>query len=348
MTTRRHPLPLLLIAFALVAGCGGPTKPVDVGVVKFGTDVQFGAEKVTVLPPVPPGAQTLAPPAIGVPIVTGPPILGGPTPTPAKEDCPPPDPFAISLDAPTTTIAKPPREATYVFRNEGTYAASGAVPVSVPYPTTSTRQVRNVVVGVAGFTFDVVNTLGTVRATTSYSYVPPTQPLVSGSTPSSGLYVTRVQQISGQKLVSDFTADGAGLLLLQVPAIAGTRWFTAATDLASGAVISMGVEVGKTTRVNACGRAITVPVIHVDGTIGLKESVISNPVDVTVPVPSPSGASSIDLVDGSSTTFTGDYGIATQYGGIAVMDSIEQQGTADGAGILSKNTATINSVPASP
>jgi len=353
MRRRSQRLVWALVLGVTLTACSGPTRKVDVGVVQFGTDVIFGAPKPDVLPPVPPGALTVAPPSLGVPIITGHVLTPGvqpttPVPTAPPLPCPKAGPFAVSLDAPTTTIAKPPVAATYHYRNVGSYQASGATPITVAYPTASTRQVKNVApTTTGGFTFDVVNTLGTVTATSSYTYLPSSNTSsLPAATPTSGLYLTRIQQVSGNKVISDFTADGPGLLLLQTPAVAGTSWYTTATDAATGAVMSMGVRIGTNKRVDACGQVITAPVVHVDGEVHLSEGAVGQQVDVPVPVPSQSGGTSVSAVDNSSTTFTGDYVIATQYGGLSVMDTVQQQGTSDGAGVASTNASTINSVPA--
>jgi hypothetical protein len=339
-----------VLCAALTTGCSGPGNPLEVGVVEFGTDVLFGAEAAIAVPPISPGGMPVAPPRISAPLLTGPPPEEVPVLSAAPVvSCPSADPFAVARDAPTPTLEKPPRPATYAYRNEGTYDSAGATPVHLAYPTVSTRTVQAVApADNGGFTFEVVNRLGGIVAVTGYQYVPPADALISGSTPTSGLYITRMKQTNGKDVVSDFTATGRGLLMLQVPVVPGTAWTSTATDAATGASVRAAVTVGKTMTVNACGNVIQAPTVHMDGTVRLSQNVLGNDVDVAQPVATPSGGTRSDPVNGTETTFVADYAIATQYGGISVQDTVQESGTQGGVGVVSRNTSIISVVPAAP
>jgi hypothetical protein len=334
------------LLFISTTACAGPHPQLNVGLSRFATNIVTGTADVQAAPPVPPGAMTVAPPAIGAPLIQPSYPSAPPATAPALPACPAASPFAVALLAPTATIANPPKPATYVYRNNGTYKTSGAVPMDVPYPPTSKRVVQNVsATTTGGFTFQVVNTMGSLVATTTYQYVPPSAGAVNASTPTAGLYVTGIKQTNGKTTISDFTATGAGLLLLQVPAVAGQQWTTTATDATTGATITEGVTEGTAKTVNACGQVINALTVHVDGNIGFQENAENQHVTVPNPGPTPSGASNSEPLDNTSTTFVADYVLATQYGGLSVMDTVDETGTEAGVGVNSHNKSTINSVP---
>ena len=332
---------------AMTTGCAGPHPSLSVNVTKFATNIVTGTDEVQAAPPVPPGALTVAPPAIGAPLIT-PSVTSLPPSAPPLPACPPASPFAVALVAPTSTIANPPKPATYTYRNKGTYKTSGATPTEVPYPTASKRVVQNVAgTATGGFTFEVVNTMGRLVATTTYQYVPPSAGAVNASTPTAGLYVTGIKQTNGKTTVSNFTATGPGLLLLQVPAVPGNQWTTTSSDATTGATITEAVTEGVAKTVDACGQVINALSVHVDGNIGFQENAENQHVTVPNPGPTPSGGSNSEPLDNTSTTFVADYVLATQYGGLSVMDTVDESGTEAGVGVNSHNTSTINTVPKS-
>jgi hypothetical protein len=313
------------------------------------TNVQFGKPSVVVAPPIPPGGLTLAPPGIGNPIVapTSAPVPSAP-PGATIGGCPGASPFAVAKYSATSLISKPPLPGKYVFRNVGTYTATGATPLSLPYPTTATERVKDIKKGKNGeFSFEIVNHLGAIVATTGYAYRPPstlTEGLTSTS-PLAGLFITKVLQKNGKTVIDNFKPLGLGLQLLAVPAAPSTTFLATAVDPTSGATMIANVTEGQPVEVNACGKLVAAYPVKVDGDIQVGETVLGTHVSLPLPGPKLPGAINEELGDKTLTTFTATYDIAPQYGGIPVMSKVSETGLEAGSGVNSKMTSTINSLP---
>ena len=321
----------LVLGAVLTAGCGGPDRPLSVGVKEVPSNVVLGAQSspsaappatsppattglpVVALPP-PPSVVTLPPPPFTVPDPARPaaPRLPAPPPEPT---CPAADPLqAPALEAPATITARP-AAAQYVFRNAGSFEQSGADARKGTFPATSLRTVSGALEGEDGFVFDVTETLGDITTTTSYRVVE-RQPLGSPFPP--GLYVVRVTSrgADGQTAVFEPTPS---LQLASFPLVRGARVESRGVDPRTATAMSFVSTVTGKVRVDACGE----------------------PLDSFV----------LDLTEGRLVSPTQDldfaatYSVGTQFGGLVLKETVAFTGEVDGAGVTRTNTSTIAQVP---
>jgi hypothetical protein len=184
------------------------------------------------------------------------------------------------------------------------------------------------------FAYDVTASLGDTTTTTTYAFRPPGEEATTpaGPTPNAGLFITKVVTTVGTNPAVTFNPNPPGLLLMEAPAVPGNTWHTAATDPVSQITMAFTGTEGAKARVDACGSAIDAVSVHVDGSLG------------------PAGASGVNVAPTgeSAETFEADYAIATQYGGLAVSDSVTISGVDGGVSSGRAIDSRINSVPAPP
>jgi len=330
---------------AMLAACAGPHAPLSVGVRDVNSNVLLGgAAPVFAAPPLPPVALTLpssvlpaAPPPIpAASTPTAASTSAAPEPPPRPPACPPLVTGATATVPATATIGLPPIAATYRYRDTGSYQTSGSAPQKGSYPVASTRQITAVSkVNTGSFTFDVIDTLGQVATTTSYHYSPPTaaSTTAAGSTPTAGLYITRVVTQQGKSASSTFTPAAPGLLVLEVPFVPGTSWNATGVDQSTGVAEEYTATESTSQPVDACGTALDSVTVKLDGSVG--------------PV-SGQGIYALDPLSDTTEDFTASYQFATQYGGLSVADSVSVTGTDNGVGVSRTLTSTIDSTPAEP
>ena len=304
-----------VIALALMATACGPSAPLDVGVKEIDTNVLIGPPQPTG-PIRPPGGSG---PVFGFPGIIEPPVIIGPPEPPEPEPCPAADPLSpIDLAAPSS-IDEPPVEASYVFRNAGTYErgdASGAL------AATSIRQIDNVVQneGASDFTFDVVipGPLG-ARTTTTY-HVYPDAP---NAAEQPGIYIDSI--VTEQPGADDLSFSPIpSLELFRFPAVAGTSWSSRGVDPFQHTAMSFDARILRKEIVDACGTKL-------EGWL----------VDLT-------NGSLSDAVSGTEITFAESFIVATQYGGIILQNQIDWRGTDRGTPTRITNTARITTEPKVP
>jgi hypothetical protein len=334
---RRSALTTALLPVLFLAACAGPHTPLSVGMKDYTTGVILGAhKKLLAVPPLPPVALVEPTPGFSAPLA-GP---GTPSTLPvatAPPTCPSADPFAVPERSTTNVIAAPPAPATYHFRNTGSFEVTGANAHKGTYPVDETRTVQHVAKGTTpgSFTFEVAATLGNSVTTTTYTYLPPTSlssqaDQALGSPPAQGLFISKVVT-EAEGATDVFAPAGPGLLLLQVPAAPGQNWESSATDPTTGRNITVTGGQQKNTRVDACGRVIDSYTVHLDGYVSQGSSAAHATKDRPF-----------------ETTFSADYAIATQYGGIAVRDRVKADGVDDAGSYSRVNDASISVVPADP
>jgi hypothetical protein len=300
----------------LVAGaaCSGPRRPLELGVQEVGSDIVLGSRPATtVVPaPVPPVTLVAALPALAPSF--GPSTTTTTVPAPA---CPAADPFAAPRLVAPTTVTQPPVAATYQYRNDGSFSVRGPDGREGHFPATSSRIVGPPHTDATGaFTFTVhVEVLGT-STDTVYHVLP-----LASATQAAGLYVQSVTSTPAGGMASVF-APVPEMELLPFPAVPGTTFSVTAVDPRAAVTMRYSGAVAQKSRVDACG----IPVDAV--TVNLTDGSVLSP--------------------NSNETFTATYAIATQYGGLAVADTVKVAGTEGSDTVSRENRATINEVPKEP
>lgn len=329
---RPHALPLLIAAAALTAGCGGPDRPLKVGFKEVPSNVVLGAQS-SPTPEAPAG-----PPSGGVTVVHLPPppsVVALPPPPfqvperdrPAASPLPPPPPVcgvADPLEPPAreapTTIAGPPADAAYLFRNDGTFEVSGADARRGRFPEVSLRTVETTFASDDGqvFDFTVTETLGETTTTTGYRVLKETAliPAVEGGV-EPGLYITSVETTHTSGRSSDFSPT-PHLQVAALPLVRGGTVEARGVDPQTATTMSFTSTVTGKARVDACGTPLD------SWTIELAGEVLGPSEDV----------------DFESTYFLG-----TQFGGILLRDTVAFAGQVDGVGVSRSITSTISRPP---
>lgn len=325
--TRR--LPLLLVGLVLVAGCGTPDRPLDLGFKEVPSDVVLGAQTspkpapvtsvrpVTAVPlPPPPSVVTLPPPPFDVPAPTA--VAPSPPPPLASApSCPAGDPLAApKLEAPAT-VAKPPVQAAYLFDNIGTFRVSGADTRSGTFPVRTVRLFNRITRASPGsFSYDVSERIGDTTTTTTFSVV--TDARLPGQ--ENGVYTTRMTYRRADGTTATFSPTPA-LKLAALPLIRGARTDQKAVDPQTQTAMSFTSTVEGKARVLACGEPLDSWTVH------LTQGRLISPTQ--------------DL------EFDATYQLGTQFGGIVIRDSVAFTGTDGAAGVQRSNRASIAAVPKS-
>ena len=337
---RTAPARYLALALILLAACGGPEEPLEVGLKEFGTRVVLGepdSDLVTV--PLPPDA-IVVPSAglVGLPI--RPSEVGSPLPPVATPvvDCPKAPLGAAPADDARTEVVAPPALAEYEFRNDGEYSTTGATTLSGRFPKVSTRRVHDVQKNESGsFEFGVTSTVGDSVTTTSYLVIPRG---ASGA----GLHISGVRHEAGDR-ISDFQPQPP-LLLLPFPAVPGARWQASAVDPVNHTAMAYSGVVRPNSRVDACGTMLDAIEVVIDGSVA--ECAVQTPVPgPTTTLPGPAcSASAVQSSGTGSQQFQATYAIGTQFGGLILADTVDATVVEPGSTTNQRNTAVISSRPA--
>ena len=322
-------LSLLVATAALLAGCGGPDRTLDVDFKEVPSNVVLGAQSsptplapvvgpttapvpLVALPP-PPSVVTLPPPPFAVPQPGQ--TFRPPPPPPAEVPCPVVDPLkAPAVEAPSTVSTRPVA-AAYLFRNTGTFEVSGADARRGTFPKVSLRTVSGALEGQNGFLFEVAETLGDITTTTVYDVVL-RQPIGSPFAP--GVYIVRVTSrgADGQQSVFEPVPE---LPLAAFPLTRGQKVDARGVDPRTGTAMSFTSTVTGKARVDACGEPLD------SWTLDLTNGRLVSPTQ--------------DL------EFTATYSVGTQFGGLILQDTVAFAGTDGDAGISRTKTSRIAQVP---
>ena len=324
---RSTSLPVLVLALALTAGCGGPDRPLEVSFKEVPSNVLLG-DQTSPEPEAPP-----APPSTdGLPIVVLPPPNVVPLP-PAPFEIPPPGrpfrPPPPPPPAPVCRTANPlqgpaveappsielrPTAAQYLFRNDGSFKVSGADAQEGTFPKTSLRTVSGPLEHPTGFYFNVVEVLGATTTKTDYDVVT-SQPLGSPFEP--GIYIVRVTtQENGQETVFEPKPE---LPLANFPLTRGDTVEARGVDPATSTAMSFTSTVAGKARVDACGEPLD------SWTLDVKDGRVLSP--------------------DTDVEFNATYQLGTQYGGVILRETVVYAGEVRGAGVNRTNTSTISQVP---
>lgn len=322
--------PLLLLAVALTAACGGPERPLQVGFKEVPSNVVLGAQSsatpvpagspgpVTIVHLPPPSVVALPPPPFEVPD----PSSGRPAPAPPAEPvCRVADPReAPALEAPSR-IERPPVDGAYLFRNDGRFETSGADAQSGEFAEASLRTVKRVFESEDGrvFDFSVAETLGATTTTTTYRVLKETAVLpATEGTVEPGLYITQVESTDSTGQSSTFSPT-PHLRLAALPLVRGAVIESRGVDPRTAMTMSFTSTVAGKARVDACGTPLD------SWTLDLTDGRVLSPEE--------------DL------EFSSTYAIGTQYGGLVLRETVAFAGTVAGAGVSRTNTSTISQVP---
>jgi hypothetical protein len=312
-----------LATVLLAAACGGPQRPVDIGFKEVPSDVILGAHATPTPAPAPTAVRPTGPPPVSVVALPPPTFEVGPeppppSPPPAEPVCGTADPLQPPAREAPPSIGAPPAKATYLFRDVGSYAVSGADARKGTFPATLVRTVGNVVRSSGtNFTFDVSELLGDVTTTTTYDVVGSS--LLPAAIPP-GLYLKQVKSVRGT--ASSTFAPSPELTLATFPFVRGASVSSSGVDPQTATSMQFTSTVTGKARVDACG----------------------TPLDTWV----------LDLTQGKlmsptqNLDFTSTYDVGTQYGGLVLRERTAFAGTDSGAGISRTNTATITTTPKLP
>jgi hypothetical protein len=319
--TRR--LPLLLVALALTAGCGGPDRTLDLGFKEVPSDVVMGAQTsptptagpVAVPLPPPPSVVTLPPPPYSVPVSVG--TASPPPPLSSPTACPAPDLLAApTIEAPNS-IAKPPVRAAYLFDNRGTFSVTGPDARTGSFPPRTVRLFSNIKRGSAGsFQYDVSERIGDTTTTTTYGVV--TDSVVPEQ---NGLFLAKMTYLRSDGVTAQF-APTPPLRLAALPLVRGATSDQSAVDPQTQTAMSFTSTVEGKARVYACGVPLDTWTIHLT-----KGRLLGPDQDLT---------------------FDATYQLATQFGGIIIQDVIAFTGSDAGNGVRRANRATVAQTPRAP
>lgn len=326
----RSPLRLgaVVLAAVLTAGCGGPEKPVDLGFKEVPSDVVLGTQSSQPPPPRPPAAggnPRLVPLPPSIVALPPPPFDPVRRPTPAPPEapkCATADPLrAPAVEAPSS-VAAPPKDAQYLYRNKGTFEVSGAQARRGAFPDSSLRTVKVQSVSDDGRTFDfsVAETLGDITTSTTYRVVKPVPGAVPapGAATDAGLFILRIEssRANGEKAVFSPAPE---LRLAAFPLIRGAQVQSRGVDPTSATTMSFTSTVTGKARVDACGEPLD------SFTLELTEGSVLSP--------------------DQDLDFAATYALGTQYGGLILRDTVAFTGTDGDAGVSRSNTATITRAP---
>jgi hypothetical protein len=311
----------------LLAACGGPKEPLEVGVREFPTEVLFGGTESRIVPP-PSGLD----PVPGFPVLVQPPSRSTSSSAavpvaPILASCPKAHPFDAPRYVAGTRSRAAPIAASYPFRSEGTFERTQAGRKTTGTFPETIRIVRNVAKTANDFTYSIEENLGDRKVTTDYRVVPDS-PLADQR----GVFITRV--VSGNA-----SFDPANdIRLLPFPVEVGGEWDAIGTDPLSQTTMNFHAKVGleipdggdadeapdllPKARVDACGTVL-------DGWyVQIKNGEVFGP--------------STDL------TFNWVIVMGTQFGGFPLLEDIQETGTDRGVQSTGHRIATISKEPLFP
>jgi len=326
------------LAMVLLASCGGPRTPLDVGAKEFPANILLGKRALEIAPPpLPPRSN---PDLAFFPGFLQPPIPRSqpgqiPVTGPAPE-CPPADPNGPSDLAAFNRAPKPPVPATYVYRNSGSYEIEGKE--RGPYPPASIRTVKNVKSVPLGapddYEYDLEITEAGRVTTSTYRVLNDT------TNPRRGVYLVQVVA-PGPRGTDSFSPEPPILLMPFPPPEFGTNLEDETSTTTQGQYRTSGTDSRtQTTMVLEARISPESPKLRADA---CGEWVDGWDIEVTFGRIVSNGVGGVKDI-----SFTGHFSLATQYGALVVRDQIVMSGLDGLDNITSTKTSTINSVPLEP
>lgn len=325
----------LAVCMVLLASCGGPRTPLDVGAKEFPANILLGKRAADIaLPPPPARSNTdlsFFPGFLQPPIPRAQP--GEVPPVDAVSDCPVADPNGPSDLAAFNRAPKPPVPATYVYRNSGGFEIAGGE--KGPYPPSSTRTVKNVrMLGAEEYEYDLEIFEGGRTTTTTYRVIS------TPSNPRRGIYLVQVVA-PGSRGTDHFRPDPPILLMPFPPPEFGTNLEDETSQSTQGQYRTSGTDpLTQTTMVLEARISPESPKLRADA---CGEWVDGWDIEVTFGRIVSNGIQGVKDI-----SFTGHFSLATQYGGLVVRDQIVMSGRDGVDEITSAKISTINSVPLAP
>lgn len=311
---------LVLLAILLLSGCG-PTLQLEVVLRQVAIDVLYGAQHHAA--PAAAAQQAAAPVYVPPPLIipSPPSVTAEPTPTPSPTPtvCATLNPFAVVEDPATATISGPAVSGSYYMRQKGTYSLASTNGI---FPEVLQRQVSSAPPGsdpiLGTYTqFSVSDHSGGSTYATSYLLAP-------NHTITPGMYISGMLWDDAVRGKLTFQPSQP-LLFMQTPVSVGSSWQSASTDTIDQVSVSLQGSVVKRDTVNACGVALDSFQVHIAGNI---------------------------VAPTQQFTWTGDYDVATQFGGLIISEHVTFSGPdrtqAVGDSYASDDTLVIDAKPAKP
>jgi hypothetical protein len=320
----------VLTVTALLAGCGTAPRP-SVGMKEYSGDVVYGDNA---LPP-PPTSPPAAEPVPGFPGFIVPPVprqlppgLQAVTPEPSTTTtrtrgtapplaCAEDDPLAVPHEEALITVPGPPRSATLPYRQTGTKTAGGRTTAVLSQAAHAIDGQTTLAAGT--FRFNVSVTEAAMSTVTTYQ--------VDQRGAQDGIGIVQIR--TKDQVATDAFTPAAPITILPLPPVLGRTFTgTGADPIHQTGMTVYGKVIGK-TRVNACGVPIEAWKVAVgtDPQTGQPSRIVS-----------PTG----------TTTITGTYAVATQFGGLVVADDLTLEGSDAGGAVKIAQQSTTNKVPQTP
>lgn len=282
---RRARLPVLVALSLLVAACGPPDPPLDVGVRDYQTDVALSDEASS---------------ASEDPLAAALSLLGLPPPPYADEDAATPSPCEEpAADAPSDSVPgavdAPPAPAAYAsnHQRDGTGDATGVTEAA------GEHTVKRVEATPDGFAFQVVAEHRGSTARSRYEVR------------DDGLYLTNVESHASDDSRASFDPV-PDLKVLALPAEVDESWQARGADPHTGREVSFTGEVVGAVHVDVCGAAV--PAWDVRLTEG---TIRGQPADGEAQAGDDGGAG-----DAATVRFEASLAVAAQHGGLPVRSGI--------------------------
>ena len=323
----RRSLWLIAVLVLLATACGGPRRPVPVGVKDVATDVLLGGLQDEVAPrPIPLAPNPALPPTRSLrpqPAAPAP----GPVPTPSPL-CPKADPLSASPYEARNRVGNAPVAASYTYRSTGSISVDE---LTFPMPPIVERTIGEVSADEVPFTFELTENLLGTETTNVYSVT------------EDGIFITHQITEDGEL---EWTPP---LTILPFPAQSGATWTVVSTALDGLVVMEYMGRIGRLTedgdddadtdpdlvdsrvRVDACGTFIDAWNVQ-----------LGAPDD-------PEGDPQGRLVTPDGTLiFYDTYAIPSAFGGFPLADTRVAEGVSSGRQIELDRNSIINTVPLEP
>ncbi|MHB8513323.1 MAG: hypothetical protein ACYDCC_14255 [Actinomycetota bacterium] len=304
---------LCCVLLFCLSACGGPERPLDIGMKEIGTDVLIGPNAGSQSPsPAPASSRSIAFPSFVEPPL---PTFTEPSPQPTIVACPTTGPITTITHELTSTATKPPAASSYTFHNSGSFSLGAK---TYPYPSESDRIITNIRPSTTSddYQFDVAIAQPDGSTTTTTYHVYPSQPAPTDTAP--GMYIEQVVTKQSDGTTQNFAPTPA-LEVIPFPASTGSTWSVRSIDPLTQVVMQYDATISTERDLDVCGKRL------VAWEVDISNGSIRSP--------------------SSAIFFTASVDIGTQYGGLSLADSLSMSGTDNGTQINVNSKASITKEP---
>lgn len=310
---------LLLAVMVLAMSACGPVVPTELAMRQVQIDVKYGAQHSATPAPTP--GNVFTPPSLNFATPEFVPLPPAPVASPPPPLCPALSAFAVPKEPATPVITGAPPKGMYVMRSSGTYSLAstkGALPTSVFLvqpndPVTGSDQVDG--------TFADYSLVEAQDQATYWGF---DFRLAPGNTATPGILITAMHWRDKVRGNLDFFPEQP-VQFLPTPVSIGNTWTAVGTDPIDQTSMTLQGSIPAKTTVDACGTALDSFDVHISGNI---------------------------VSPTAQLTWTADYDIGTQFGGLTLAEHVTlsgpDSGQSPGDTYTYDATSTINSTPPAP